>query len=120
MFQVRGAGFGEHALLPLVQRGTVQPQRRYAIPATLPPVSPGHEAGLEILPVVLRKGLRCSSDSRIFRQEIHGALFESELFAKTIDAFHAVLPLVPHKSEEKVACAGRERALSFVFVGRGL
>ena len=68
---------------------------RDSFPGTMSPLWTWHEAGLEILPVVLRSRVRADNESPILGHALSGTLLPFSLFAKRAHAIHAVLSVVP-------------------------
>ena len=96
--QVRRAGFGIHARLPLVRRRQEGAARGDVVSAALPALQSRHETRLAILPVVLWARIRGCFGAAIHGPPLRGPMSQSEVRSQGPDAVHALLPLVPHQS----------------------
>ena len=76
------------------------------------------EAGLELLSLVFRAGIRGDDRAALFGQALSSPLCQSRMLWEAVDAVHAILSLVPAKGAPQVEGTGLQRHVSLVWLGR--
>lgn len=108
---LRRAGIRGNAALPVVRHRPDKARGRNLFPGVLLTLPTRDEAGLALLPLVLRSRIRAALESRIPRCPLLSSLWEPGVLAAGADATYALLPMVPDEGEEALACSRSGKTL---------